>query len=343
MRNFAELSGAVQRNCDISDARHAGDYGMCTFLLKMREYYRWEHELPFTRKLGKDDVGEWLKAREEAWAAIEGEAFAPLPLGEGELEPFDAQAANRELLPRGWVYSAGYGRMGKPVFFLGELARVEERRGLTVLVTSCEHARELAAPPAMLLGDTIFVRLESVRRYLWEKIEEHQWRRQGQAMTRALASYDFIAEPEAALGRMTANESETMILHELGEAAAGELLGVAWGEMLLGLSGTPGEPVARAVRDLLADCLWTLPALIECGNLPALHFHFATFDAPRRQLHPELFQAYEDWLRGGDTARLSRAVREGEARWLATARELLALSPALRPAKLVSLARPPAR
>lgn len=343
MRNFAELAGVVQRNCDISDARHAGDYGMCTFLLKMREYYRWENELPFTRKLGKDDVGEWLKAREEAWAAIESEAFAPLPLGGGELEPFDAQAANRELLPRGWVYSAGYGRMGKPVFFLGELARVEERRGLNVLISSCEHARELAAPPAMLLGNTVFVRLESVRRYLWEKIEEHQWRRQGQAMTRALASYDFVADPEAALGRMTANEAETMILHELGEAAAGEVLGDAWEEMLLGLSGTPGEPVARAVRDLLADCASTLPGLLERANLPALHFYFATFDAPRRQLFPQALDAYERFLAGGSLEPLARIVQEGKDRWLETAQSLAALSPSARAAALQALAAASAR
>jgi hypothetical protein len=40
MRNLPQLTNAVQRNCDISDARHAGDYRICTFLLKMREYYR---------------------------------------------------------------------------------------------------------------------------------------------------------------------------------------------------------------------------------------------------------------------------------------------------------------
>ena len=45
MSTLAQLVSAVQRNCGISDARHAGDCGRCTFLLKMREYYRWEHAL----------------------------------------------------------------------------------------------------------------------------------------------------------------------------------------------------------------------------------------------------------------------------------------------------------
>ena len=343
MRNLPQLADAVQRNCDISDARHAGDYGLCTFLLKMREYYRWENELPFARVLPRDELGDWLKGREQAWDRIEAEPFAPLPLALGALDPFEAETANRELLPQGCVYSAGYGHLGKPVFFLGRLLRVEEREGFTIRISSCEYARELAAPPAMLQGRTIFVRLESVRRYLWEKIEEWRWRKAGGAMGRALASYDFIGDPEAALQRMADNEMETMILHELGEAMAGETLGEAWGEMALSLSRTPGEPVARAVRDLLADCLSTLPGLLGRANVPALHFYFATFDAPRRQLFPQAVEAYERALRDGDFAPLWRAVEEGKARWLEAARGLSGLSPEARQAALQGLLQPSAR
>lgn len=330
MRNLPQLENVVQRNCDISDARHAGEYGLCTFLLKMREYYRWENELPFARNLPKDELGDWLKRREQQWHGIEMEDFAPLPLERGKLDPFDADAANRELLPQGYVYSAGYGRFQKPIFFLGRLLRVEERAGFTIVVSSCEYARELAAPPAMLQGRTIFLRLESVRRYLWEKIEEWQWRKQDNTMARALASYDFIADTEAALQRMAESEMESMILHEVGEAMAGELLGERWREMVVSVARTRSEPIARAVRDLLADCLSTLPGLLERTELAALHFYFATFDAPRRQLFPQALEAYEHFLRCGDLNRLWRVVREGKERWLATARVLLALGPAAR-------------
>ena len=324
MRNLPELTGAVQRNCDISDARHAGDYGLCTFLLKMREYYRWENELPLARALPKDELGEWLTAREQLWNSIEADGFAPLPLARAELDPFDATAANRELLPQGYVYSAGYGRFQKPLFFLGRLLRVEERAGFTILVSSCEYARELAAPPAMLQGRTIFLRQESARRYLWEKIEEWQWRKQDNAMARALASYNFMTDTEAALDRMVENEIETMILHEVGEAMAGELLGEQWRAMVAAVARSKAEPIARAVRDLLADCLSTLPSLLERNNLPALHFYFATFDAPRRQLFPQALQAYEHFLKHGDLDRLRRVARDGEEHWQATARALLA-------------------
>jgi hypothetical protein len=323
LRNLPELAEAVQRNCDISDARYAGDYGMCTFLLKMREYYRWEHELPLTRALPRAEVGDWLGAREAHWRTIEGEEFRPLPLERGAADPLAADEANRELLPRGLAYSAGYGRFGKPVFFLGALARLEEREACRVILSSCEYARELAAPPAMLQGRTIYVRLESVRRYLWEKIEEWQWRKTDNRMARALAGYDFVADPEGALARMADNETESMILHELGEARAGELLGAAWPEMIASVSRTSAETQARAVRDLLADCLSTLPALVARGNLPALHFHFATFDAPRRELFPEALAAYDMFLASGSLRSLERVVAEGAERFLAEARSLL--------------------
>ncbi len=341
--NVPALTSAVQHNCDISDARYAGDYGLCTFLLKMREYYRWENELPYSRALPKNELGEWLQARETAWSAIEDQAFQPLPLEGGVQEPLAAEEVNCDLLPQGLVYGAGYGRFHKPVFFLGKLLRVEQRAGFRVLISSCEYARELAAPPAMLQGRTIFLRQESVRRYLWEKIEEWQWRKQGRAMSRALAGLDFTGEAEAALDRLAGSETESMLLHELGEAKAGELLGDAWGEMMVAVARTRGEPVARAVRDLLADCLSTLPALIASDNERALHFYFATFDAPRRELFPDAMAAYEHYARCADPGRLRRVVEEGKERWLGCARGLLKLNPAARAAALDRLLAPSAQ
>jgi len=330
MRNLPQLASTVQRNCDISDARHAGDYGLCTFLLKMREYYRWENALPFSRTLPRDALGDWLSTREQRWEAIEADPFQPLPMARGEVDPLAADAANRELLPQGLIYSAGYGRFHKPVFFLGKLLRIEQRAGFTILISSCEYARELAAPPAMLQGRTIFVRLESVRRFLWEKIEEWQWRKEDNTMARALASYDFIADTEASLQRMADNEMETMILHEVGEAMAGEQLGEAWRDMTASVASPRSELVARAIRDLLADCLSTLPGLLRHANLPALHFYFATFDAQRRQLFPQALEAYAHFLRSNDLDRLWQIVHEGQAHWLAAARGLLALDPGER-------------
>ncbi len=325
MRDLPLLASAVQRNCDISDARHAGDYGLCTYLLKMREFYRWENKLPFSRKLPKDQLGEWLTDRERLWDGLEEDEFRSLPLEAAEVHPFEAEVANQALLPRGLVYSAGYGRLRKPMFFLADLQRVEERSGFTVLVSACEHAREMSAPPAMLQGRTIFLRQESLRRYLWEKVEEWQWRKLDNPMGRALANYGFAADPDAALARMAENEAETMILHEVGEARAGEMLGEAWSGWFASSVPARSEPFVRAVRDLLADCLSTLPGLLSEPNVPALHFYFATFDAPRRQLFPQAMEAYEHFVRTGMNDRLVRVAQEGAERWLAAARSLIGL------------------
>jgi len=60
MFNIGHLSETVQKNCHISDARYAGNYSMCIFLLKMREYYRWEHGLSLTQEIQRSKVGDWM-------------------------------------------------------------------------------------------------------------------------------------------------------------------------------------------------------------------------------------------------------------------------------------------
>ena len=160
----------MQRNCDIADAQHARNFTLCTYLLKMREFYRWEKGYPFQASLPKDELGEWMTARENRWEGLEDAAFSPITIDETDFDPFDTAAINRALLPSGLIYSGGIGGRSVPHFFLADLLHTEERHGFPVLVSDNEHARDLAAPPAMLLGNTVFVRRESLRRMLWEKL-----------------------------------------------------------------------------------------------------------------------------------------------------------------------------
>lgn len=323
VENLSALIDTVQKNCTIADARHARDMTMCTFLLEMREYYRWEMEIPYGARLPKDELGDWLNARESLWDTVEEEAFAPLPLNAASVDPFEANDVNRALVPQGLVYSSGLGRFRKPHFVLAELKRTEVREGVHILVAGCEYARDLIAPPAAMRDGAIFLRTDAVRRMLWNKYEEWQWREKDSALGRAFACYDFERDIDRGLDRMVEAESETMILHEMGEARAEQLLGDDWGTMLGQLHSRHAELLARAVRDHLADCMVTLPTLLEREAMGSLHFYLANLSGLRRALFPSLQQAYDDWLASRDTAHLARTVAAAESHWLNAAQALM--------------------
>jgi hypothetical protein len=314
---------AVQNNCHISDARHARDLTLCTFLLKMREMYRWEHDIPLGRDMPNGEVGDWMNAREHLWEDLAEYNFEPLPLPLGQVDPFDVATVNRQLLPHGLIYSGGWGHSSKPQFFLGQLLRQEERQGHTVYVAGCEYARDLDTAPGMLLDGAIIVRTEALRRWLWERYEEWRWNRRNPALARALACYPFERDTDAALTAMTECETESVILHEVGEARVGEILGTAWEAMLADLLRSRAEIMVRAVRDLHADCLSTLPELMRREEGAALHFYFANFVGMRKKLFPELVGAYHAWVETGSRAALERETCTGALRWRQLAEDLL--------------------
>lgn len=320
-----EIIRAVRQNCHISDARHAGDLTLCTFLLKMRELYRWEHGIPLSSEMARAEVGEWMNRRGEMWDGIEQDEYRPIPLPDESVDPFESRCINAALLPHGLIYSGGYGRHCKPHFFLGELLRREERDGFAIYVSGREYARDLEAPPGMFLDRALFIRTEALRRWLWEKYEEWHWNRKNEAMGRAFTLHGFQDDAEVALDRMVAMEMESVILHELGEARIGETFGDAWEKLVLDVFRGRAEIIVRAVRDLLADCQSTLPGLLARENPAAIHFFMANFVGMRRTLFPELAEAYQDWLHGGNSRALAEVAAEGQARWRATAEALLAL------------------
>ena len=325
---FDRLIGAVQRNCHIADARHAREMTLCTYLLEMREFYRWEAGIPLGDPLARPEVGAWLTAREELWETLIDESFGPLPLGGAEHEPFDVAAINAALVPQGLVYGAGIGRFGKPHFFLGRLDRAEEKDGLTVLVCECEYARDLTTMPAALQGGTVIVRREALRQWLWEKAEAWVLKKTPGALARALDAHGHAADPHAALERMADAETETLILHERGEHAAGRLLGAAWEDCLAACGKRRAEILMRAVRDNLADCLVTLPVLLERQAWPSLWFWLANLDGMRQALLPALAQLDTAKVGPADTAKLQAIAARGAAHFEALARRLLALDEA---------------
>ncbi len=318
-----ELQASVQHNCHIADALHAGNYTLCVYLLKMREFYRWEHDLPFQHPLENETVGEWLRARESLWERLEAAEFGPVRIGEAEYDPFDSDAINAALAPHSLIYSGGIGVQGKPHFFLGRLHREHRHHDYTVYIADREFARDLGAPPAMARERTIWLRRESLKRFLWEKLEEWRWSRPDNAMARAIACYDFDEDVDSALEAMTENELDAALLHEIGEVEAGRRLGSDWEALLAGLPRSRVELLLRAVRDHLADSHTTLPALLERNSTASIHFWFANLNGLRQVLWPSIDAAYRQWRDGGDIALLVEAVDAGQRHWPALAEAAL--------------------
>ena len=77
------------------------------------------------------------------------------------------------------------------------------------------------------------------------------------------------------------------------------------------------------MRDNLADCLSTLPRLIERDAAGSIHFYFANFEGMRASLFPLLAQAYRRWREAGSLAPLREASQAGGAHWHETALRLL--------------------
>ena len=324
---FHQLRDSVQRNCHLADAEHARDYSLCIYLLKMREYYRWEKGLALTHTISREDVGDWVMNREELWDGMQEQEFQRIPVGTEHFDPFDEAGINDAIEANGLVYSSGLGRFGQAHFFLARLESVRRFDGLTVYVSASEYARDLTAPPAMALGRRIFVRRESLRRSLWEMVDESKWSKATNAITRALAYYggDGDSDVEGGIERMTDGAIDTLTWHETGEVAAGEDLDPRWGEMLATITGIKTEIRIRAVRDHLADCLVTLPALLERGDAGLIHLYFANLQGMRKELFPRLAATYDRWLRDGALGEFRDLIPGARVHWQGIAEEMLAI------------------
>ena len=315
------LRQAVQFNCDLSDREFAADYSICIYLIRMREYYRWAHGIAPNESLDQGRLMEWVSRTEARWDAIPEQQIVPLEYAGQSFDAFDAEGLNRLLHPQGYVYSAGYGRFAKPVFMLAELQSIEHTDRYNLTIAGKEMARELTAPPATLQSNNILIRSEAVSRLIWDLLEEWQWHRPDNAMAQLVQYYDFEHAPLEALERAGSDQQEVLILHEIGELVAEELVSPRWNEML-SQGDRHRHLFARAVRDCLADCVSTLPGLLVDENLPGIHFYFASLTPLRKSMFPSLAEGYRQWSQGGSLQAVKRAVKRGQTHWLNTAKSL---------------------
>ncbi len=318
-KQLKEIIDTVQQNCHIADSRHAGDYTLCVYLLKMREMYRWEQGIDFKTQLTTDDVGDWLTGREGVWDDLENQEYQSLKIDGKNYEPFDNDLINTLLDKEKFVYNAGLGIRCRPHFFIAELEETIKYDEYTIYISGKEFARDMAAPPAMAQENRIFIRRESLRRVIWEILDDAFVVGMDNPLTRAMSFYNFDANAEKALNQMAEAEIEYVIQHEIGEVKAGQILGENWNSMTAELASakirTQAEIMLRAVRDHLADSLTTLPLLLKNANEASIHFYFGNMTAMRKYLAPSLVSAYENWFETKDSSLLDEYLVNAQLHW----------------------------
>lgn len=321
------LRSAVQRHADIADARHAGDLSLCSYLLQMREFCRWDLGHVPGAPVDRATVGRWIASREAHWDTLEQADFGPLTLDDGSTaDPFDAAAVNRRLLPQGLVYGAGLVARDRPVFFLARLHSRTDDDGLEVLQAGHELARGLLAPPAALAGPLgpALVRREVFERLVWERLEAwHMRPAPGSALDAAVRHHGLDRDAAAGMASWRDTHVDLALLHERAEWQLSRRWGSDWTALRQALPRAREEALARALRDLCADLSLTLPQLLDTGQEGALHTWFAGFEGLRLALFPGLPRAYLARRADGHDRALRVAVARGAAHFEAVAQGLL--------------------
>ena len=143
MEGFKALKEKVQKNCDLVDAEYGQNYGLCIYLLKMRDYYRWQNRIPLHQEIVNKEILNWIADTEERWEGIAGNSLEDIPFDGKIFDPFASNAINEVLFPQGLVYSGGLGYGAIPLFFLAELIEKSDQHGFTILISGREFARIL--------------------------------------------------------------------------------------------------------------------------------------------------------------------------------------------------------
>lgn len=291
MRPFSDaklesLIHTVAQNCAISDARHARDYSLCIYLLRMREYYRWQQKLSWSRRLQVDDVGDWVSETEQHWDEIEDNEYKAVRIDGVEFDPFDIVSINAVLTPHDLVYGAGIGRLGQAQFLLARLEHLQQETAQSVYFCGEELARDSVVSAAMCRGNQVFIRREGIHRAIFDLFDDWSLHKKSGPMARIVEHYSLQhdATIENRIETIATDMMPLFVEHERGEVHAASLLSEHYSEHVIEFAATPAEMYLRAARDLLADATHTWAYIVQQGNIRLLDFWLASLNGIRLQL-----------------------------------------------------------
>jgi hypothetical protein len=312
----------VKYNCNISDAKYWGYYSPCGLLLRLRDLYKIEKGVKLWEKVPQKHVAQWIGERETLWEDIASLDFRSIEINRRKYHAFDVKEINSILSPENLLYGAGYGHLLKPIFFLAEISRKFKTGENDIFVVKREIARDLSSAPAMLQGNTIIARHETMKMLLWEKFEEMKAKRYHDALSHAFSEYGIQKQeiktllPETLESRITEiaeEELKSCIHHELGEAIQSKVLGKWWKDLIFSLPYSRAEVFIRSLKDLLSDTCrgGMLDYIIHQKKAGSLGFYCALLGGYRKVLFREILSAYDEFIRTRNWGLIEVARKEG--------------------------------
>lgn len=316
MFQIDDITDQVLANCNVSDAQHAGLYSICGLALRLRDLFKWENGLDPWIEKDPAEVIKWIGNKEETWEKLFEKDFRDITVFGRQFDPFDVKGINAMLEPRGYIYGGGYARSLKPSFFLAEVEDKKTINGVTVFILGRELARDLLTVPAMSQDNCIYVRQESSRFFLWDKI--FYVNKSGRyALRFGLENYGLKeASPEELhrnLSRIAADETDKYIYHELGEIQETVFDREIWREIIATFPHTPTELFVRTIKDLLADTneYGTLRHIIRERKTSSLAFYVAFLESFSKKFFPQLIEAFDEFARTRNWRLIELAVDSG--------------------------------
>ena len=316
MREIYSITRQVLHNCDISDAQHAGLYSTCGLALRLRDLYKWEHQLSPWEEKDTSEILDWIGEKETLWEKLANAKHKNIEIRDQQYDLFDTSAINAILEPQGLFYGAGYAFSLKPTFFLAEIENKRTNNGYSVYTLGRELARDLLTLPALTQAQQILLRTDSARLYLWDQMA--YIKKSGRPALRFALEHCGLKTQDPATMRqhlpiILAAQTDNYIFHEIGELSDDSFNSRIWREMIADFPHSPVELLARGLKDLLADThpSGTLHHLIENRNMAGLGLYVAFLDGMLKELFPHLRPAFNHFTKTQNWSIIKEVTIEG--------------------------------
>ncbi|HET6515164.1 MAG TPA: hypothetical protein VFG09_08390 [Thermodesulfovibrionales bacterium] len=328
-----DLIAQVKLNCNISDAKSWGFYSICGLLLRLRELYRSEHSLMPWDAIPQTEISEWIGSREKDWERLGEDDLHEMEIDERRYDPFAVHEINIALKSHGLLYGGGYGMFHKPTFFLALRSDERELYDYHIYYAGRELCRDISASVAMLQGRCIFIRQEQINLLLWEKLAESKARRFRGFLEEAFSSYGVERREELSgalqekIRTISRDITDLFLFHEIGEAFEDDR-SEEWLSILDTTQDKWTEIYLRGIKDLLADTSEKGPLqfIMNRKNVGLMNFYMALILGIRKELFPEMIDAFGRFTVNGDWSLIEEARSEGYRKASGLKSEILSLA-----------------